>query len=120
MCAASFHTKARVAAVRIANADKIVITSLPYQVSGSTAGAQSLLGSMRGNGAVLYSLQCPADAAVTVVVLMVRYAAAAGCLGATLTALAAAAAAGRGRCLHLATLLHLLDVVGQRERQSGR
>ena len=74
----SILSLARVAAVWIANADKITIPSLPFQGSGSDAGAQSLFGSFRGNGAVLYSLQCPADAAATVVVRMVRDAAAAG------------------------------------------
>ena len=74
----SILSLARVAAVWFANADKVAIPSLPFQGSGSNAGAQTLFGSNRGNGAVLYSLQCPADAAATVVVRMVRDAAAAG------------------------------------------
>ena len=69
--AVSILSLARVAAVWIANADKVAIPSLPFQGNGSNTGAQSLFGSYRGQGAVLYSLQCPADAAATVAVLMV-------------------------------------------------
>ena len=76
--AVSILSLARVAAVSFANADKVAIPSLPFQCNGSTTGAQSLLGSKSGNGAVLYSLQCPSDAATTVAVRMVRDAAAAG------------------------------------------
>ena len=72
----SILSLARVAADGITNA--VTIPSLPFQGSGSNAGAQTLFGSMEFNGAVLYSLQCPADAAATVVVRMVRDAAAAG------------------------------------------
>ena len=73
---------ARVAADRpFANADKVAIPSLPFQGSGSNAGAQSLFGSNSGNGAVLYSLQCSADAATTVAVRMVRDAASAAGFG---------------------------------------
>ena len=74
----SILSLARVAAVSFANADKVAISSLPYQVNGSNAGAQTLFGSFGGYGAVLYSVQCPAGAAATVVVRMVRDAAAAG------------------------------------------
>jgi len=52
-------------------AEKVAITSLPFQVNGSTAGTQTVFGSEWGYGAVLYSLQCPTDEAATVVVLMV-------------------------------------------------
>ena len=74
----SILSLARVAAVSFANEVKVAIPSLPYQGSGSNAGAQTLLGSQRGRGSDLYSLRCPADAAATVVVRMVRDAAAAG------------------------------------------
>ena len=50
--------------------DKIAITSLPYKSNGSNVDAQSVFGS-DGYGAVLYSLQCPADAGATIVVFMV-------------------------------------------------
>ena len=79
--AVSILSLSRVAAVSFANADKVAIPSLPFQGSGSNAGAQSLIGSRLGNGAVLYSLQCPADAATTVVVRMVRDAASAAGFG---------------------------------------
>ena len=79
--AVSILSLARVAAVSFANADQVAIPSLPFQGSGSNAGAQSLIGSKSGNGAVLYSLQCPVDAATTVVVRMVRDAASAAGYG---------------------------------------
>ena len=55
-----------------ANAEKIAIPSLPYQLNGSTAGAQTTFGSSNWpNGAVLYALQCPADANTTVKAVLV-------------------------------------------------
>ncbi len=49
----------------------INISSLPFSDSGSTVGAQTAYGSEYGNGAGLYALRCPADAAATVVVRLV-------------------------------------------------
>ena len=51
-------------------AEKVIISSLPYQVNGSNIGAQTVFGVQTDRmyvlGAVLYSLQCPADKANTV------------------------------------------------------